>query len=296
MQWNLIGGPIIGAIIGYITNKIAVEMLFRPLKPIYIGKFKLPFTPGIIPNGKERLAKAIGEAVGNNLLTTDTIKETLLSKEMEASISQHLDSLLENMYLEQTTIETKLKQNIGETTTSYLQNNLKQSITTKASQGLISMDLGEIVAKEVMSAVQAKVKGTMLSMMLNASTLSPIISEIKKRVNLYVEEHGEEKVSEFVDVEFGNIMEQPVSRYITDQNADQFKEVILNLYRNLVSNYGSQLLTSLNLSHMVEEKVCDMDVLEVEELLLLIMKKELGAVVKLGAVIGFILGLVNIFL
>ena len=39
-----------------------------------------------------------------------------------------------------------------------------------------------------------------------------------------------------------------------------------------------------------------MDVLELENLLLGIMKKELNAVVSLGAVIGFVLGLLNIWI
>jgi uncharacterized membrane protein YheB (UPF0754 family) len=39
-----------------------------------------------------------------------------------------------------------------------------------------------------------------------------------------------------------------------------------------------------------------MDVLEVEELVLSIMKKELNSVVNLGAVIGFVIGIINIFI
>ncbi|MEG0107985.1 MAG: DUF445 family protein, partial [Lachnospiraceae bacterium] len=57
-ELNWIAGPLIGAVIGYCTNYIAVKMLFRPLYPVKIGRFTLPFTPGMIPKGKERLAKA----------------------------------------------------------------------------------------------------------------------------------------------------------------------------------------------------------------------------------------------
>ncbi len=41
--------PLIGAAIGYVTNWIAVKMLFRPLKPIKFGKLVLPFTPRNYP-------------------------------------------------------------------------------------------------------------------------------------------------------------------------------------------------------------------------------------------------------
>ena len=46
---------------------------------------------------------------------------------------------------------------------------------------------------------------------------------------------------------------------------------------------------------MVADKINDMDVLELEKLVLTVMKKELDTIVNLGAVIGFLLGILNIF-
>ena len=51
-----LAGPIIGALIGYCTNYIAVKMLFYPKQEVRIFGRKLPFTPGAIPKGKQRLA------------------------------------------------------------------------------------------------------------------------------------------------------------------------------------------------------------------------------------------------
>ena len=52
----------------------------------------------------------------------------------------------------------------------------------------------------------------------------------------------------------------------------------------------------MKLSLVVEERINAMQVEEVEELVLSIMNKELGAIVNLGAVIGFILGLINVII
>ena len=38
-------------------------MLFRPRKALYIGKFHVPFTPGLIPSQQGRIAVSIGEVV-----------------------------------------------------------------------------------------------------------------------------------------------------------------------------------------------------------------------------------------
>ena len=56
-----LAGPLIGAVIGYCTNYIAVKMLFYPRKEIRVFGHRLPFTPGAIPKGQQRLAKAATE-------------------------------------------------------------------------------------------------------------------------------------------------------------------------------------------------------------------------------------------
>ena len=78
--------PLVGAAIGYITNWIAVKMLFRPLYPKYIGKWRLPFTPGIIPRRKDALAKAIGRAVGEELLTKEDIQKAFCGEEKRSAV------------------------------------------------------------------------------------------------------------------------------------------------------------------------------------------------------------------
>ena len=79
-------GHVIGALIGYCTNYIAVKMLFYPKKEVRIFGHKLPFTPGAIPKGKPRLARAIGNLVADDLLTEEDIKEKMASPETENAV------------------------------------------------------------------------------------------------------------------------------------------------------------------------------------------------------------------
>ena len=72
--WIYISPPILGAIIGYFTNDIAIKMLFRPYRPLYIGKRRLPFTPGLIPANQERLAKRISDTIMGSLLTPEELQ------------------------------------------------------------------------------------------------------------------------------------------------------------------------------------------------------------------------------
>lgn len=78
----------IGAAIGGITNDLAIRMLFRPLKPIYLWGKRLPFTPGLIPKRREDLAIQLGRTVVDHLLTAEGIrskfKEPGFIKDMES--------------------------------------------------------------------------------------------------------------------------------------------------------------------------------------------------------------------
>jgi len=72
--WLFIAPPVVGGIIGYFTNDIAIRMLFRPYKPLYLGKWQLPFTPGVIPRNQERLATRISDTIMSALLTPEELQ------------------------------------------------------------------------------------------------------------------------------------------------------------------------------------------------------------------------------
>ncbi|NEO06536.1 MAG: DUF445 domain-containing protein [Moorea sp. SIO3I6] len=93
--------PIAGGIIGYFTNDLAIKMLFRPYRPIYIGKRQLPFTPGLIPRNQERLAKRVADTIMGSLLTPTELqrlaKRLLHTERVEAAILWLLNLALDQV-------------------------------------------------------------------------------------------------------------------------------------------------------------------------------------------------------
>jgi len=69
-----IAPPVLGAIIGYFTNDLAIKMLFRPYRAIYFAGRRLPFTPGLIPRNQERLAKRVSDTIMGSLLTPEELQ------------------------------------------------------------------------------------------------------------------------------------------------------------------------------------------------------------------------------
>jgi uncharacterized membrane protein YheB (UPF0754 family) len=82
--------PLVGAFIGWITNYIAIRMLFRPLRPWRVFGIRLPMTPGVIPGKRHEFAVNIGRMVGSQLLTSDDISKAL----SEAAFKQELETMI----------------------------------------------------------------------------------------------------------------------------------------------------------------------------------------------------------
>lgn len=88
----LIAPPLLGAFIGYMTNYVAIRMLFRPLRPWRFLGFRIPLTPGVIPSKRHDLAENIGEMVGGHLLTNTDVSRALT----EAGFQNELLGLIED--------------------------------------------------------------------------------------------------------------------------------------------------------------------------------------------------------
>lgn len=93
--------PVLGGIIGYFTNDIAIKMLFRPYRAIYIAGQRVPFTPGLIPRNQERLALNISKTIMGSLLTPQELqnlaRRLLQTERVQAAILWLLQLAIEQI-------------------------------------------------------------------------------------------------------------------------------------------------------------------------------------------------------
>jgi uncharacterized membrane protein YheB (UPF0754 family) len=75
LNWLL--SPVLGAVIAFSTNWIAIVMLFRPHTEKRIFGWRIPFTPGLVPREKAKLGRKLGEAIGKHLLTPEVLTQAL---------------------------------------------------------------------------------------------------------------------------------------------------------------------------------------------------------------------------
>ena len=184
---KLLAAPLIGAVIGYCTNYIAVKMLFRPLKPVKIGKATLPFTPGIIPKRKAALAKALGNMVGKSLVGEEEIKEILTSAKMKEAVVSRVTGAIDNT-LKENSIKHMAAVVMDEEAYGEKKEAVVDYVSERIVEGVRAIDITGIIVNEGSAAV--KNMGGMISMFINDGVIASFAEPIGAKVEEYIGNHG----------------------------------------------------------------------------------------------------------
>lgn len=285
----------IGALIGYCTNYIAIKMLFLPRRELKVGKWTVPFTPGVIPKNKSRMAVAVGNAVGERLLTEQDIVENLKI----SGINEKAVNGIVNFVMEDTTslnniiIGLNAEANIAEIT-----NDISCMLGEKIISGIKKLDMKTIISNIGKEGFSDLLSNPMIAMFAGGSMLDFISDKMGNAVIAYIDAEGENIVLPLVKQEVEAVFSQSLKYNFESINMDKdtLYKLISNIVDGIIEGNISDLIKCLNVKDIVEEKINAMDVKELEEMVLSVMKNELQAVVNLGAFIGAFIGIINIFI
>lgn len=288
-----IAGPIIGMLIGYCTNYIAVKMLFRPRTEKYLFGHRIPLTPGAIPKGKARLATATGEVVAKYLVTEEDISNSLLSQETENAVVEKVMDVL----------TWELRQDLGAIAGSgenyeIITNKINDIATEKIVAAIADIDIAGFVGEEGKKIILELMAGTMFGMFINEQTIDPIIAGFSTELARVAEERGDEFIRPVVSNKMSELRDATIMELLFSCGIEEerIRELVIQAYRSAVTTGVSSMLEQIDIAGMIEAKINAMSTEELEVLVLSVMKKELNTIVNLGALIGFILGLLNIFI
>ena len=287
MTWQNLTGPIIGSVIGYFTNYIAVKMLFYPRNEVKIGGHKVPFTPGAIPKGKPRLAKTVGHVVANTLLTEEDIKQRILSPETEAAVIEKVMAELSNkIYVEMGRVCTTYEEY------SALKDNLSEAFTDQIMDSIGKIDLKNTIVTEAGRVIREKVNGTMLAMFLSNEMLDSFIQPVGVELENYIAENGRDFIQKEVNEKIMVFEQKSILDLCNEMDVEEEKirNAIRSIYRSASADAVNGVLKNVDISTIIEDKINDMKTEDLEKMVLTVLKKELDTIVNLGALIGFILG------
>lgn len=83
--------PVVGALVGWLTNWLAIRMLFRPREPLRLFGWSLQ---GVIPRRHVQLAERIAETVENSLLTHEDLDKAMSGIQWHEEVDRLIKKVL----------------------------------------------------------------------------------------------------------------------------------------------------------------------------------------------------------
>ncbi|GGE44324.1 UPF0754 membrane protein [Pullulanibacillus camelliae] len=358
---------IVGALIGGVTNFLAIKMLFRPHRAIMIGGWRLPFTPGLIPKRREDIAKQLGRLVMKHLLTAESLEKKFmdshLKEQMTSIVQAELKKWLEDSqplahYLgseRQYTVkqlDAKLNdwimQSFISLWESHQQNTLYQLLPDEIQQKISSQlpQFSQLIGQRLINYLESdegkeKVKGeldrffegkgflgSMLGMFLgNQSLMDKLYPELIRFLNQpsFIAALHELLEREWLELQHKTLKEldetihlqEMLKNAINDKVSQLFSietvlqqtpgELLGDVKDQLIGkvahavDYGLRmlakrtvsLLEALDLEKLVTDQVRAFSIQELEEVVLMISKREFKMITYLGAFLGGVIGIVQ---
>ncbi|MBR3309784.1 MAG: DUF445 family protein [Lachnospiraceae bacterium] len=285
---HYISGPVIGAVIGAFTNYLAIKMLFRPLKPVKIGRFTLPLTPGVIPRHQEALADALSNTVYENFFTNTDIEGIFMTDEMTDRFSEGIYQLLEGVDLS----------SVGDGLSEESKLKVKEAIYRKIHEMILNTDISGIVSNETAKIIRTKVKGGLVSnIILSEEITGRIASYAGRQVQDYIRENDVEILYPILEKQSSELKKMNLADLTGSVGIDReiIMETIKKGYRSFMGDTKQKIAETFHIKEFIHEKIMELDPGEIERLVNKAIKREMNYLVYLGALLGFIIGIINIF-
>ena len=299
-------------------------MLFRPHTAKYVFGIHIPFTPGIIPKEKGRIAEAVGGVISENLMNKEVLEKYLLSEDMIEKVRSAVEEFIATQQRNNETVSQFLGHYLSKEEIDTISQNINQSITKQTYEKLADSSVGEKVARIAIDHVAQKLTidgaqellsgiggalgglGGMAAGMFGGNIVAKFLGMLRepaehflaKNINTMLRDNGEEIVSNMIGGEVDNFLNKPVSKLLEghDEQLAQAVNTIESIYRSIITEHLPKILQSIDISKIVRERINEMDVNETEKLIFQVMDKELKAIVWLGALLGLVMGSINILI
>ncbi|NFI09294.1 DUF445 family protein [Clostridium botulinum] len=233
---------IIGGIIGYLTNWIAIKMLFRPYEEKRIFGMKVPFTPGLIPKEKTRIAKSVGNAIGEHLLSSEIIVKSLCSENMNNRLKIWIRQKVYSLITTKKTLEDKFKDFL-DYKYDYFINALKASLS-KLTINNLKNEKNRDKVKQIIKIKLDKI----LSLKGNHITNNYIYKQIKRglinNTNEYLKSNNFKEVLKSLIIENikdEEVLNKKIGNIIPNNFTSNIKVYVYRKKDNL-SNYINEML------------------------------------------------------
>jgi uncharacterized membrane protein YheB (UPF0754 family) len=267
--------PLAGAVIGFVTNVVAIRMLFRPLRAYHIFGLRIPFTPGILPRERAKLARSIGAMVKRELLTPEILRERLARTELRERFRLGLSRYTGQLSGKFTGIAETFYPRALEVCTGLLREPDIHESLVEQGRGLVDaviLDLPPIQRLLIASGqFDRAIKENMPA----------IIDDLIERL----ETTGRR------DNVRDSIIARIKAAVFTGDFQKNLDNTITEKLFQAVDTQLEEVLRAIDIQAMVEDRINHMDMLRVEGIILDVMANQFKWIDIFGAILGFLIGL-----
>ena len=239
----------------------------------------------------------MGRAVSESLLTEKDLSAGFTKPEVKAHVVSLIYEKLNEDAFKKATVEELAGKYMGEEQANAAKKKINDALAEKINAAVAGFDIEGMLQTVGIRAIMNKVQNSMLAMFINEETLQGFVGPIADSIRSYLHRHGKEKIQAITEKETGKLYEMRVGDFLDiEGNGVHIKALLGDLYDYAIEKMVPAMLKEINIAGIVEEKIDKMNIEFLEDLLLSIIKTELDYVVRLGALIGFVIGCLNIVL
>lgn len=234
-------GAIIGAVIGYLTNWLAIKMLFRPHEEKRIFGLKVPFTPGLIPKEQKRIAASVGNAVGEYLLTEETIVKNLKSDKVQGyiknSIKEKVKAICESEKTIGESLSLILKDNY-EKMTVFLKNKMSSVVEKELQKTEVQNKVLDILEEQIKRLLEKNPKDLEEKLNINLTDM------IKEKVRTLLKDDGtKSKLQENIATGLNELESKDITlRKLCSEELLKYGKVCVSNNKSNIASYIQSLL------------------------------------------------------
>jgi uncharacterized membrane protein YheB (UPF0754 family) len=302
--WTQFGIQVfVGTIAGGVTNTIAVWMLFNP-KQSHFG------FQGAIPKNQARLAKSLGRTVGERLLTPGDLQSELSRPEFRAAFEARLRDVISMILTSREPLIDKVPPAVvtalENATTAYL------PVAMTKLGAFLGQPTTRVKLRDALHGMFNRFVDDMrfherifAKLMMTEKKFDTVLDAIEKDgveqvVGLLEEPEVREEISKAIHDAILAYLQKPISDVLGDVEARKDPDAPRRLAAaaapviwDWIDEQIPELVKKLDVQSMVERKVMAFSVERVEEILLMVIEKELRMIIIAGYVLGALVGVIS---
>jgi uncharacterized membrane protein YheB (UPF0754 family) len=285
---------LIGGVIGYITNYIAIKMLFRPRTAVYIGKLRLPFTPGVVPRRKDELADILGNAIVAKFFNADDLEIVFTSDYLRDAFADGIADILlsDSVAPRDFTASADDAARLDSAAVS-----VKEELCVRILAGVLKSEPASVLARACAARMRRRFRGGAAEK-LGDEIMASVAEALSEELEAYILSDGRDILMPLLDAELEEAARTPlgVMTKAVFKDKDSLVRLARDIYARFMRAYVRPIVSTIDVGGIIAEKIKHMDAIDIEGLVLSVVKKELRYLIWLGALLGVIIGTANIFI